>query len=69
MFDLDDENTDRLDFLADRHWELFEYLDNLMDEPEGLFLDDWQNYLTEPSPEELELIDLNAQMILLDMEN
>ena len=68
MFDLDDFNSDRLDFLADRHWELFEHLDNLMDEPEGLFLDDWQNYITEPSPEELELMDLNAQMILWDLE-
>lgn len=63
----DDEMTDRLDFLADMHEDLFSWIDEQM--IESWEDEDWHLDLLEPSDEELEMMNRAAEEFLRDMEN
>ena len=62
-FNLDDYNADKLFALYDRHMEFFDSLDEQMG---GSVLDDG---LTEPSEQELKVMDANADLLLEDILN
>ncbi len=63
MFDQDDLHADRLFYLADRHADLFEWIDATLE----MFDPNWQDSLTEPSDEELAEMDKMAELLLLDI--
>ena len=58
MYESDDMNTDRLDYLADRHAELFFWIEKEMEE-EGL--------PPEPSAAEMAMMDQNAEILLAEL--
>lgn len=59
----DDEMNDRLDFLADRHADFFEWLELLFEAPD--VPPDWE--LQEPSPDELEMMNRAANLLIEDI--
>lgn len=61
----DDTLSDRLDYLADRHADFFEWLDVLWTYPE--MPGDWD--LQEPSAEELAQMEEEAESLLAWLEN
>jgi hypothetical protein len=61
-YDIDDFNSDRLDYLYDIHMDFFEWLDEQMAQE---FPDDW-DLLDEPYDEELAMMDACAEELLLD---
>lgn len=58
----DDEMTDRLDYLSDRHADFFEWLEVLWNMPE--LPEDWELFVTEPSPAEIEQMSLAADELV-----
>lgn len=65
MFDQDDFHADRLFFLADRHADLFDWIDATLE----MFDPNWQDSLTEPTMDELEEMDRYAELLLWELEN
>lgn len=66
----DDEMTDRLDYLSDRHADFFEWLEVLWNMPEDSRPEHWEDFVTEPSPEEIEQMNRAANLLVQDiMEN
>lgn len=66
-FHEDDFKADELFFLADTWLEQVEFIGSLMmvtDYPEH-----WEDFVTEPSPEEMELSDACAVELLLEIDN
>jgi hypothetical protein len=64
----DDEMSDRIDYLADRHADFFEWLELLFEAPD--VPPDWQEFVQEPSPSELEQMNRTADELVRDiMEN
>lgn len=61
----DDTMSDRLDFLADRHADFFEWLEVLWTCPEPPA--DWELFTTPPSDAEMEEINRKAEEILGDL--
>lgn len=66
----DDEMTDRLDYLYDRHADFFEWLEDLFNMPENILPEHWEDFVTEPSDEELSAMNAYANLLVQDiMEN
>jgi hypothetical protein len=67
-FDFNDDGmTDRLDYLADRHADFFEWLELLFEAPD--VPPDWQEFVSEPSPSELEQMNRTADELVRDIMN
>lgn len=66
-FDMDDFNSDWLDYLSDVHEDLFSWID--LELSEVWIPEDWHLDLCEPSDEELEQMNQAAEEFLWDMEN
>jgi hypothetical protein len=65
-YDLNDDGmSDRLDYLADRHQDFFEWLDILWTIPDEI--PDWELFLTEPSDEELRHMEEQAELMLSEL--
>lgn len=58
----DDGQSDRLDYLADKHADFFEWLELLWDAPDDL--PDWELYTQEPSPEDVDQMNRAADELM-----
>lgn len=63
----DDEMTDRLDYLADKHADFFNWLEVLFEMPENIQPEHWEDFVTEPSPAELEQMNQVANELVRDI--
>ena len=65
MYDTDDMNSDWLDNKADLWMEQAEAIAAMLDDEENK---DWELFITEPTDEELEEMNANAELLLIDLQ-
>jgi len=65
----DEMNSDHLDYLADVHNDFFDWLNVLWNMPEDGMPERWEDFVDEPSVEELREMDRLAEELLKEIIN